>query len=664
MKRRHGSRTETGNTGTFFSAVGLLAGAFLAPESEAAVRLGAPEFKAGGAGGTIVLKGDADFTAVKDEQAKDNQVVFEISGATLEKGAEREVPTSSFQGSKLKLVKAYSVSDKPETVRLVLQLSEATPVEMKQDGKTLTVQVGSAGGGAAAAAPGSPDPVPGAASEATTPPAAAAAPEAAAPPAEVASGAQPSTEAPPTVAAEGTPTDVPSNPEGKQIESFVASRKSGSFSGKPISIQVRDGEISDVLNLIGEASGFNMVLSDNVKGKVNNLSLIDVPWDQALDVVLRMKQLGAERNHNILRIMTLQELTTEKQTELNAKRLAQAAAQKVYRVFRPSYITDLTQLQTRLLNIINASLANPGEAAGGGGGGGGAGAGQTLSGGTLTIDTRTNSLIAYDNTDTLEMIAKVIAVLDRPIAQLLIETRVVEASETFSKTLSGQLGAVGAEGAIAFNGDPSVSAFLGATGTGLGSGSSISIAAQPTISFIPGFNRLSALLNLSESETQVKTVSNPKTVTLEDSPTNITVTTPVPVANNLAGNGVGGVPGTNVVPANLSMVLTPKVLADGSILFRDLNLTAAEPVPDAGALNRTITTSAVIENGSTLLVGGVYKNSETFGAVGIPLLRNIPLLGWLFGTEAKGTSRSELLFFLTPRILNEKQLNLGKPVKI
>jgi len=631
-------------------------GVLVSDGAGASVNLSAPQFKSSGTGGTITLRGDADFTAVKDEQAKDNQVIFEITGAKLEPGADLEIPTTSFAGSKLKMLKAYPVTDKPDTVRLVLQLNEAVPVELKQEGKVLTLQVGAA----SAEAPTTPPPV----VAATTPPTPAAPeaapaesvppPEKAPEPSAQAAGAGKTGAAPTEVAA----ADVATNAEGKQIQELIESRQVGKFTGRPISINVRDVDLSDVMRLIGEASGFNIVLSDGVKGKIT-LSLNEVPWDQALDVILRTRRLGAERSHNILRVLTLEELTTEKQAELRAKNAARASVQKIYRIFRPSYVTELDSLKTKLIAILNASAAGPS----GGEGSGGGSASATATGGSINVDSRTNSLIVYDAPESLEMLAKIIKYLDRPIAQILIESRIVEASETFSKGLSGQLGAIGTQGAITFNGDPSTSSFLGSAGTGLGNGSplnsAIAIAAQPSISFIPGFNRLSAILTLNESEDQIKTVSNPKTVTLEDKQSAITVSTPLQVAATTT-TSFGPVVTTQSASANLAMTVTPKVLADGSIKFENMTLTADDPVANQGISTRNISTQVVIENGATLMVGGVYKNNETSTANGVPLLRSIPLIGWLFGSEGKSTKRSEILFFITPRVLNEKEIGLGK----
>lgn len=252
----------------------------------------------------------------------------------------------------------------------------------------------------------------------------------------------------------------------------------------------------------------------------------------------------------------------------------------------------------------------------------------------------------------------------------MIEAKIVEATEGFSKNLSGQLG-LGGTGSSSFfgsfNGANAIDPLIGTPGV-FADGSAIaglqstspqgSIGLSPSMSFIPGFTRLNALLTLGETESQVKVVASPKTVVLNKQKASILAGTPVLVPGTTTVAGVGTVPTTTVQSANVSLNVTPTVTNDGSVLL-DLTVSKDVPLPvsatQSGIGNRNMSTLVLVESGNTLVIGGIYTLSSSHSSGGFPLLRKIPIIGALFGTENENISRSELFIFITPRILNPKE---------
>lgn len=185
---------------------------------------------------------------------------------------------------------------------------------------------------------------------------------------------------------------------------------------------------------------------------------------------------------------------------------------------------------------------------------------------------------------------------------------------------------------------------------------------SPSLSFIPGVSRLNALLNLGESENQVKVISSPKTVVINKEKASIVQGTPVLVPGTTTVAGVGTVPTTTVQNANLSLNVKPTVTNDGGVLM-DLTVTRDIPFQLSGGntavANRNINTIVLVDSGATLVIGGIYTMTVTHSSSGFPVLRKIPILGALFGSDSDETDRSELFIFLTPRILNTKEAGLS-----
>lgn len=456
-----------------------------------------------------------------------------------------------------------------------------------------------------------------------------------------------------------------------KLQSFVEAKETKKFTGKPITVQVKEAELSDVFRLIAEASGFNIIVGEDVKGKIT-LSLIDVPWDQALDVILHTKQLGAERNNNILRIVTLSNLTQEKQAEMSAKKASEATAPRITQIFPISY-ADIKEL-AKVLGQLASSNSTPDL--GGGGAQGGAGRQDPNAVQIIQTDERTNSIIVRDLPENIERMKKIVEMLDTQTPQVMIEAKIIEANEDFAKSINGNIGFAGLSWGASMAGNSAGNTLLGATDTktGMGgvfaTGADMGKATGPTasqtasgllalgkpVSLIGGIKSLSAMLNIGESEQQLRILTSPKLVVQNKVMASVESSEPVLVTKPITQNGVL-LETKETVSAKIGMQVTPTVTNNNNVIL-DLNIQRGYPSA-VGVSDRTMKTKVVVESGVTLVIGGIYTVSKANSSSGFPFLRKIPIIGALFGAESETNKRSEIFIFVTPRILNEVESGLA-----
>ncbi|OFZ18404.1 MAG: hypothetical protein A2X94_15040 [Bdellovibrionales bacterium GWB1_55_8] len=616
-----------------FSLVGMLMASFASISTAwGASTITAIDFTGTQDPNELAIQADGPITISKQTADQDRQVILEIENATLPDHLGRRIDTSSFDGN-VTLISPYQVEGQQNTVRVVVQLRSPGAATLTEQGNSARLLVPRTAGAAAA------EPV-----QNET--------------AETAMMDEPPT-SPGTPAAPAVPAASEAKTVEEQLDGFIASRDSQRFTGKPITLQVRDTDAADVFRLIADASGFNIILGDDVEGEVT-LSLVDVPWDQALDVLLKTLHLGAERNNNILRVVTLKNLTEEKTAELAARRASQASAPRITRIFPISFanLKDLAGILTRF-----ASSSSP-ASQGGGPGASGLTAADTTA--IVEIDNRTNSIIVRDLAENLDRIQKLVGLLDTQTPQVLIEGKIVEATETFTKDIGGKLGLSAQHGLAGYGSNQIASTMNSGSLTSLDSLVSSelgkgSIGFSPTLAFVSGF-RLNAVLSMGESESQLKVISSPKTVVLNKESAKIIQTTPVAVPKATTNAETGQVTfGTEVEEANLSLEVKPTITNDGSVLM-DLNLSRDVPVELRGGQNgigkRSIKTIVLVESGSTLVIGGIYTMTSQQNNSGFPFLRKIPILGVFFGSESDTSERTELFIFITPKILNKKEAGL------
>jgi len=410
------------------------------------------------------------------------------------------------------------------------------------------------------------------------------------------------------------------------------------FTGSPITLKLKDADIADVFRMISETSGFNIVIHPDVKGTIT-LSLEDVPWDHALNVVLTTLKLGAERKDNVMRIIPKEMLINEKRQDLETKRLAESSAPRVTRIFPISYadLGEISGVVSKFCDDNNITGAAPV---------------------TVITDKASQSLIVRDTAERLEKIAKLIELVDVQTPQVLIEAKVLEATEQFSKDLGGSLGVGGSKMALGFNGPQDLA------GTSILLPSSANPAAGAFAGLTSGLN---ATLRMAESENSVKVISNPKTVVLSGKSANINQAQTI--AKTLVTPATPTAPATSSivqVTANTRLDVTPRVTNEGSVFLKlNLNRDVIHIETDGTpALEpRTMSTEVIVESGNTLVIGGVLNIDENEASGGMPILRKIPLIGWLFGSETYKNLKSELMFFVTPRILNQRKAISAEDMK-
>lgn len=547
------------------------------------------QFKANESGGTIIVQGDKPLTYTTRANPDLHQYIIEVNNAILPEKLKRSLNTRDIKGS-VGAIDAYQ-NPGSNTARFVIQLREGVgEPTVQSEGNSLLVVASGAGSTEVA---GEPIQVQG--SEAET----------------------------------GDGQILPS----QNLTEFLAGNNK--FYGKKISIETNNMDIRDALNFITEESGVNMVISEDVKGAVS-LKLRQVPWDQALVVIMKAKKLGYTRQGNVLRIAPQQDLRAE---EDDATKMAQARKNieplKV-RMFPVSY-ARVEELEKKIKDFLGDR-------------------------GRVVGDVRTNALVVTDIEENLERVAKLILSLDTQPPQVLIEGKIVEAKESFTRNIGVNWGASGspiklgstARGPVNMN--PSFNVNPGANTPG-------NLNFNLAIGTLDVFGTLQAALSLSESEEQVKIISAPRIMTMTNEKADINQTTEVPV-RQVTQNGTATQETFQFKPLTLRLEVTPQVTADGSVImkvlvnrqFRGADVSSAGQ--GAFAVNsREANTRVLVKNGQTAVIGGIYQSDATDGEAGVPWFRELPFVSYLFKTKNISKEKSELLIFLTPRIVG--QLDTG-----
>jgi type IV pilus assembly protein PilQ len=440
------------------------------------------------------------------------------------------------------------------------------------------------------------------------------------------------------------------------------------YSGEKLSLNFQNIEVRALLQVIADFTNFNIVTSDTVTGNVT-LRLKDVPWDQALDIILQARGLGVRKSGNVLWVAPKDELAAREQADLEAKRK----------------VAELEQVRTQAfqLNYAKAQdIANGLTGQGVGGSSGGTTASRILSPrGSVIFETRTNQLFVSDIPSKLEEIQAMIAKIDIPVRQVLIEARLVEATDTFGKSLGVKLGFNDMRGTrggvpgwnIADNNRVAVGGnYSGISGTTLQPGGAqslinsqfVNLPALPQGGYDPATFALSIFgassnrfLNLEisalEADGKGKVVSSPRVVTADQVKATISQGTKVPFQRATSS----GATAIEFVEATLKLEVTPQITPEGNISMQvKIN---KDSLGQLTALGREINvkevqTQVLVENGGTVVIGGIYEQQETSTTSKVPLLGDIPYLGNLFKTRSQDAQRTELLVFLTPKVVSER----------
>ena len=427
------------------------------------------------------------------------------------------------------------------------------------------------------------------------------------------------------------------------------------YIGKKISINVIGVNYPELLRMIADTSGFNIIIDDDINGlRPLTLSLTNIPWDQALDTILSLGNLVGEKHSNILTIKTAVKARAEKKIELDQRNMNKIQEPMVTKIFPLSFATP-----AGIINIIGDYLTGAVIA-------GAVSVGQNVEQvGTAKIDERTNNLIVRDTVEVIERIKKIIETLDTETPQILIQSKIVEVNESYE--LRAGLGA----GGLAASYDPVQNSSTIGDNSGTFSFSSAPTKGAPNIiaGTVDIYKRLTGLnfaLELMESETKGRIVSSPKIITQNNQEASIsTEDVKYFLVNPPAqAGGILQPPTLQQVPAGISMKVTPRVTNDGSISM-DISIqkgsfqTQADPSQPPPTSTSNIETKVLVSNGSTIVIGGMFSTSSGLSESGVPFLKDLPLIGWLFRSSYNpNTSKNELVVFITPRVINQEEAGL------
>ncbi|EOF8947881.1 type IV pilus secretin PilQ [Neisseria gonorrhoeae] len=436
-------------------------------------------------------------------------------------------------------------------------------------------------------------------------------------------------------------------PKKQNLESGGVNNAPKTFTGRKISLDFQDVEIRTILQILAKESGMNIVASDSVNGKMT-LSLKDVPWDQALDLVMQARNLDMRQQGNIVNIAPRDELLAKDKAFLQAEKDIADLGALYSQNFQLKY-KNVEEFRS-ILRLDNADTTGNRN--------------TLVSGrGSVLIDPATNTLIVTDTRSVIEKFRKLIDELDVPAQQVMIEARIVEAADGFSRDLGVKFGATGRKKL-----KNETSAFRWGVNSGFGGGdkweaqTKINLpvaAAANSISLVRAISSgaLNLELSASESLSKTKTLANPRVLTQNRKEAKIESGYEIPFTVTTASGG-GNSTNTELKKAVLGLTVTPNITPDGQIIMT-VKINKDSPAQCASGSNtilcistKSLNTQAMVENGGTLIVGGIYEENNGNTLTKVPLLGDIPVIGNLFKTRGKKTDRRELLIFITPRIID------------
>ena len=546
------------------------------------------------------------------QQENPLRLVLEVADAQLAPEHEKH-ETITDPGGVVTALQASQVTEASRSrVQIIAHLRASTPFEVRHDDSLVRVVIRKPDS-TAAQMPVTPPPSP--AGEMASPPVAPQPPATTAPPPQPAPGALPSP------AAETVP---------------VVAQDLPVYVGERISLDFQNADINDILRLIAEVSGLNIIAGGDVQGTVTT-RMVDVPWDQALDVILKINGLAQERDGNIIRVAPLERFIAERQDRARARQTEDQSEPTVTQLIPVNYATA-SELRTNLERLLSNR-------------------------GSILIDERTNTLIVTDTRRNLDDMLALVETLDRQTPQVMIEARIVETSRNFLHDLGVQLGAqytqitdVRFPNRIDVGGSASTPGnFLVDLPAAVGQGSGGAI----TFALAGASNLLNLRLSALERTGRGKIISNPKIATLDNTEALIQSGRRIPV-QTVSAEGTQ----TEFVDASLSLRVTPHVTPDGFISMR-INATKNEA--DFGnAVNgvpsittREATTQMLVRDSDTVVIGGLYRRTISSAHDGVPGVSRVPVLGWLFRSTQEQDDNDELLIFITPRIIRQPERQSG-----
>ncbi|PTS95702.1 type IV pilus secretin PilQ [Pseudomonas sp. HMWF006] len=420
-----------------------------------------------------------------------------------------------------------------------------------------------------------------------------------------------------------------------------------SYVGEKLSLNFQDIDVRSVLQLIADFTNLNLVASDTVQGGIT-LRLQNVPWDQALDLVLKTKGLDKRKIGNVLLVAPADEIAARERQELESQK----------------QIAELAPLRRELLQVNYAKAADIAKLF------------QSVTSaeakvderGSITVDERTNNIIAYQTQDRLDELRRIVAQLDIPVRQVMIEARIVEANVDYDKSLGVRWG-----GSIQNKGNWNTSGVSNGNSTTIGTPGSTSTNSPFVdmgtvgntsgigIAFITDNVLLDLELTAMEKTGNGEIVSQPKVVTSDKETAKILKGTEIPYQEASSS----GATSVSFKEASLSLEVTPQITPDNRIIM-EVKVTKDEPdylnkVQDVPPIKKNeVNAKVLVNDGETIVIGGVFSNTQSKVVDKVPFLGDVPYLGRLFRRDVVSEKKSELLVFLTPRIMNNQAIAVSR----
>ena len=410
------------------------------------------------------------------------------------------------------------------------------------------------------------------------------------------------------------------------------------FSGSPISFHVIDAPIKQVLRFISEESGLNMVIGENVTGTLT-LKLEDVPWDQALYTIFKVKSLGYTRDGNVITILPLGEIEerTKKLKEISDRQ--QGLLPYETKVIPVNY-GKIDEIEAKV-KVFSTPASNFSQ------------------GGKLIVHPESNTFVVIDTPKAIKKIESLVKYLDKPPKQVMVEAKIVEVAENFARNF-GLTWGLGGNVPVTINASGLIELLGNISGSYRGQFNEQGMASL-NLSGLPIIGDINASLSLAEQDGHAQVISTPKVVVISGKSASITRNTPIliPVSTNTTQNTDGTTSTQQSVQketVSISLNVTPTVTTRGSV-FLKVNVTRSDPGGRGGSFKteRTAETEVLVKNGQTIVIGGIYEQDEVKQSDGLPFLKDIPFLNRLFNTTGTNRSKAELLVFITPKLLDSHE---------
>ncbi len=554
---------------------------------------------------------------VESQTLSKDLIVVDIKNAMVPKHLQRGLDTREFE-SAVKYISIHNVKKekKSNEVRISIQLKEEMPFETTQEGKLLFIDI--------------PRPPKKEVKAEAVP-----TPQKELPIETAKEEIKQETEKPIPSVPEIKKTEKETPPEeGKPLPRPLGSNGEGipdkGYTGKKLSLDFKDADIKNILRLIAEVSNLNIIAGDDVTGKIS-MRLVDVPWDQALDVILQARGLEKRRAGNVIRVAPREVLKKEDQEILEAKRAKEKLEDLVNELIPVNYASG-----KEILSQVKSILSERGD---------------------VKVDERTNILIVKDIPKNMAQVKHLVKALDTKTPQVLIEARIVEANLTFQRELGVSWGFELGGGVSTLKGGLTDNKMVDLPAVARG-GVPGSTGAAGVIEFI--FSRgtikdLDVAISAHENKGDVRVISSPKIATLDNKEASIEQGLRIPYLKLTTEGTVT----TDFIDANLKLTVIPHVTNDGNI---KLNIKAKKDAPDQTIVvqgvpsidKKEAITEVLIKDNGVVVIAGIYTIEKSDGTEGIPLFSKIPLLGYLFKREAKEDKRKDLLIFISPKVIKDQ----------